>query len=88
MEVINPYLKKVFMNNELRVTCITWRKLFKIQELVYKEMCLEFMPLFSFRVVMIPLIHTSLLSIWEEHIGSVVLLCLHGGWVSTVGQRP
>lgn len=42
VEAMNPYLKKVFVNEAMRVTCTACRRLFQIQELVYRELSLEF----------------------------------------------
>lgn len=41
VEVMGPYLPKVFINNGVRITYSTWRRLFQLQEPVYRELCLE-----------------------------------------------
>lgn len=37
------------MGEGVRITCTRWRRLFQIQELVYKALCLEFYVTISFR---------------------------------------
>lgn len=39
---LNPYLTKVFMQDGVQITCDGWKRLFRIQEPVYRELCLEF----------------------------------------------
>lgn len=46
---MNLYLTKVFINNRLRITCSVWRKLFQLQEPIYRELCLEFYATVTFR---------------------------------------
>lgn len=45
---INPYLTKVFIQDRIQITCDGWRRQFQIQELVYRELCLELFSTVSF----------------------------------------
>lgn len=46
---MNPYLKKIYVDDGVRITCIGWRRLFLIQEPMYKELCFEFLSTIRFR---------------------------------------
>lgn len=46
---LNPYLIKVFMQNGVQITFDGGRRLFRIQEPIYRELCLEFFSTVTFR---------------------------------------
>lgn len=48
-EALDQYLTRVFVEDEVRITCTAWRHLFRLRELVYKELCIEFLATFQFR---------------------------------------
>lgn len=48
MEGIEPYLDKAFNIIHGLFVCMGWRRLFEIQEVVYKELVIEFMATISF----------------------------------------
>lgn len=45
---INPYLTRVYMGKGFSFTYAGWMHLFKIQEPLYKELCVEFLSTISF----------------------------------------
>ncbi|CAH1441649.1 unnamed protein product [Lactuca virosa] len=48
MEAIEPYLDKVFNGVHGQFMCLGWRRIFEIQEVVYKELVYEFLATVSF----------------------------------------
>lgn len=48
IEAIEPYLDKVFNNTHGQFVFMGWRRLFEIQEAVYKELVIEFLAMVSF----------------------------------------
>lgn len=48
-ERVTPYLTKVFEQGGVRLTCTSWRRLFHIQESVYKELCIDYLTTARFR---------------------------------------
>ncbi|CAH1412457.1 unnamed protein product [Lactuca virosa] len=48
MEGIEPYLDKAFNSIHRLFVCMGWRRLFEIQEVVYKELVIEFLAMVSF----------------------------------------
>lgn len=87
VEAMNPYLIKMFMSDGVRVTCNAWRRLFQIKESVYKKLCLEFYATVQLRGGDDPFDTHSLTFCLGANIGNVAFPSLHGGWVSTIGQR-
>ena len=49
VERMNPHLTKVFIQDGVRITCDAWRRLFRLQEPVYQELCWEFYSTIKFR---------------------------------------
>lgn len=49
VNVMNPYSTKIFIGDEVWITCTGWRRLFQLKEQVYKELCLEFYDIVWFR---------------------------------------
>lgn len=43
VEALEPYLTKVFVREKVRVTCTAWRRLFRMQEAMFEELCMEFL---------------------------------------------
>ncbi|CAH1422232.1 unnamed protein product [Lactuca virosa] len=48
MEGIEPYFDKAFDGIHGQFVCMGWRRLFQIQEVVYKELVIEFLATVSF----------------------------------------
>ncbi|CAH1451257.1 unnamed protein product [Lactuca virosa] len=48
MEGLEPYLDKAFNSIHGQFVCMGWRRLFEIQEVVYKELVVEFLATVSF----------------------------------------
>ncbi|CAH1417043.1 unnamed protein product [Lactuca virosa] len=48
MEAIEPYLDKTFNGIHGQFLCLGWRRIFHIQEIVYKELVIEFLATISF----------------------------------------
>lgn len=48
MEAMEPFLDKVFESIHGPFVCIGWRRIFQIQETVYKELVMEFLSTVSF----------------------------------------
>lgn len=48
-EGVAPYLNKVFDGGVVRVTCTGWIRFFQLQELVFKELYIEFFATTKFR---------------------------------------
>ncbi|CAH1450870.1 unnamed protein product [Lactuca virosa] len=48
MESIEPYLDKVFNGVHGQFMCLGWRRIFEIQEVVYKELVHDFLATVSF----------------------------------------
>ncbi|CAH1453863.1 unnamed protein product [Lactuca virosa] len=48
MEGLEPYLDKAFNSIHGQFVCMGWRRLFEIQEVVYKELVVEFLATISF----------------------------------------
>lgn len=46
---MNPYLTKVFIQDEVRITCDAWKRIFQLQQPVYQELCWEFYSTVTFR---------------------------------------
>lgn len=51
MDALEPYLTKVFNGVNGQFTFMDWRRLFRMQELVYKEPCVEFLATIRFRKI-------------------------------------
>lgn len=49
LEGIEPIFGKSFDGLQGRFMCIAWRRLFQIQEIIYKELVIEFLATISFR---------------------------------------
>lgn len=49
LEQVEPYLTKLFVQDGVRLTCMGWRRLFRIKESVYMEICVEFFSSINFR---------------------------------------
>lgn len=47
-EALEPYLTKSFDGVQSRFVCMAWRRLFRIQEPTYKELCVEFLATVHF----------------------------------------
>ncbi|CAH1417605.1 unnamed protein product [Lactuca virosa] len=48
MEAIEPYIDKSFNGVHGQFLCLGWRQIFQIQEIVYKELLIEFLAMVSF----------------------------------------
>lgn len=48
MEALEPYLDKSFNGVHGQFLCLRWRSIFQIQEIVYKELLIEFLATVSF----------------------------------------
>lgn len=60
---------------------------FKYNNMFTTSCALSFMPQFDLGAVMIVLILTVSLYVWEDNIESAVLLNRHGEWVCTTDRR-
>ena len=47
-EGVAPYLTKVFEQGGVRLACMGWRRLVRLQESVYKELCVDFFAIAKF----------------------------------------
>lgn len=65
-EALEPYLTKSFGGVQGRVVCMDWRRLFRIQEPVYKELCVEFLAIMYFRKKKGVHEKKTSLFVWEE----------------------
>lgn len=49
MEALDPFFIKEFVGDGVRITYMGWRRLFIIEEPIYKELCVELLNIFRSR---------------------------------------
>lgn len=66
VDVMNPYLTKIFVDDRVGETSSAWRRLFQLHEPVYSELCMEFYATMRFWG-------------WDDYFDMHALICCPGG---------
>lgn len=50
VEMLDQYLVKEFVGDNIQFVCTIWRRLLRIQESIFKELCVEFITIVRFKM--------------------------------------